>query len=195
MRKLLLLAIVLCFLVPSVQADNDEPITNYYTPCAPGVESKVATFHGVNRDGKPPLDPNRRAYDFTCGGDSNVYSPTDGIVYLSTPRYGGLLMIDDAYNEVCLVVLHMISFEVTAGDVIETGTLLGQHKGYDLHFTAVRGICAEAGLYDVDARTRERPIAWIEFGYELPYDILTKDSVPFISENPADGAAPVQQGG
>lgn len=191
MSKLLLVLFFMVVMLPCVEAGRDkrEPVTNYYTPCAPGVKSSVSTFHGVNRDGQPPLDPNRRAYDFTCGGDKNAYSPTEGTIYVATPRYGGLLMIDDALNDVCLVVLHLETFEVTGGDVVEVGMILGQHKGYDLHFVAVNGRCENAGLYDVDARTRERPIIWVEFGYELPYDIPIEAPLPFVSQNPAGGEA------
>src|SRR5689334_13955025 len=57
-------------------ADGSLPtITNYYSPCANNTAGTVSTFHGVNRDGKPPLDHSRRTYDFHCA-KQQLYSPT-----------------------------------------------------------------------------------------------------------------------
>jgi hypothetical protein len=164
-------------------ADPGPVITNYHVPCQGDTAGSVSTFHGVNRDGKPPLDRSRKAYDFNCDVHS-AYSPTAGRVYVQTLRFAGLIMIDDAANGVCLVVLHMKSIAVRNNQTITAGTYLGTFSGVNLHMAAVNGKCEAGGLYDIEARTRERFIKWIEIGKILDVDIPVPKAIALESKNP-----------
>src|ERR1041385_5348300 len=78
----------------TISADGSLPtITNYYAPCAHDTAATLSTFHGVNRDGKAPLDRSRRTYDFHCL-KKEIYSPTNATVWGYTPKYGGVPLID-----------------------------------------------------------------------------------------------------
>jgi hypothetical protein len=184
-KTLCLLGLALVLLLPAAaqpaRADDEAVINDYYTPCQNGTQGSVSTFHGVHRDGKPPLDHTRRTYDFRCFKD-RLYAPHAGRVYVTTPKYGGLILIDDSVNKVCIVFLGIKSYTVKAGEAVEVGTYLGIHGRF--HLAAVGGKCSQAGLYDVAARTREHPIAWIEIGKVLPHDIRRPDTVSFMSRNP-----------
>ena len=161
-----------------------EPIiTDYYSPCANGLESYVTTWHGVNQDGRPPYDPTRRTYDFRCP-DKQIYAPHAGVVWGVTPRFGGVILIDDEQNDACMVFLGMHGFDVDPGDQVRTGTLLGFY-GHAFHLSAIDGDCIDTNWYDTLARDRERPVEWIEFGEVIAPDIPKSDPVYFTSQNPA----------
>ncbi len=166
---------------PTAQAAVEPVITNYYTPCRSGTDGTVSTWHGKNRDGKPPYDPNRRTYDFRCV-DTEIYTPAAGVVYGVTLRFGGVVLIDDAENGVCMVFLGMNSIALEPKQVVKTGTYVGTYRLF--HFTAVDGNCARANWYDVPARERERPINFIEFGEVIAPDIRRTDPYTFTSQNP-----------
>jgi hypothetical protein len=163
-----------------------EPITGYYLPCAHGTTGTIATYHGINQDGQPPWDPNRRAFDVSCMDSHGVFSPTAGQVYFVTPQYGGVLMIEDKPNDACLVILHLETFAVQTAQVIEAGTYLGDWRGFDLHVVAVDGECMlmRDGLYGMEPRQRERPVIFNEIGELLPFDIPMNMAVAFVSDNP-----------
>lgn len=167
----------------SVRAEDD-PITDYYSPCKGGTAGNVSTWHGKNRDGRPPYDPNRRTYDFRCV-DTEIYAVYSGKVYGVTPRFGGVILIQDDVHGVCMVYLGMNSQAVEPNQWVETGTYLGTYRLF--HFTAVRGNCADANWYDVAARERERPVAFREFGEVIAPDIRRPKVVEFVSLNPAQG--------
>lgn len=164
-------------------ADGSLPtITNYYAPCANNTVGTISTFHGVNRDGKPPLDRSRRTYDFHCV-KQEIYSPTEATVWGYTPKYGGVLLMQDTTNKVCVVMLGMSTFTVTLKQNVKTGDYLGTY-GRLVHIAAVDGNCANVGFYNVEARTREHPIAWKEFGKVLAVDITKEQAITFVSLNP-----------
>lgn len=169
--------------ISEATADGSLPtITNYHTPCANNTGGTVSTFHGINRDGKPPLDRSRRTYDFHCA-KQQLYSPTDATVWGYTPKYGGVLLMQDNVNKSCLIILGMNSFTVSLRQHIKTGDYLGTY-GRVAHVTSSDGHCADAGFYDVEARTREHPIAWMEFGKVLPVDVTRQAAIKFVSLNP-----------
>jgi hypothetical protein len=177
-------------LVTSIRTSSaqfGEIITGYYSPCRYGTEGTVTTWHGQNRDGQPPYDPTRRTYDFRCQ-DKTIHAPHEGVVWGVTPRFGGVILIDDRANEVCMVFLGMHGFGVEPNQTVRTGTYLGFY-GHAFHLSAVDGYCADANWYDVAARERERPVIWEEFGEVLRPDIQKTEPVLFISQNPGGGPA------
>ncbi len=188
-KRSLVCVIVLCLCgiaalwlsAPTAQAAVGSVIINYYTPCRSATDGTVSTWHGKNRDGKPPYDPNRRTYDFRCV-DTEIYTPAAGVVYGVTPRFGGVVLIDDAENNACMVFLGMNSIALEPKQVVQTGTYVGTYRLF--HFTAVDGNCARANWYDVAARDRERPINFIEFGEVIAPDIRRTDPHTFTSQNP-----------
>jgi hypothetical protein len=185
-KTVCLFSYALVLLLPAAirpaEAHGDEPtISDYYTPCQNGSEGRVSTFHGVHRDGQPPMDHSRRTYDFRCYQDK-LYAPHAGRVYATTPKYGGLILIDDDQNKACMIFLGIKSFAVEKDQQVNAGTFLGIHGRF--HLAAIDGKCNQAGLYDVEARTRERPVAWIEIGKVLPHDIRRPDTFTFVSQNP-----------
>lgn len=167
----------------SVAAQIDPAITDYYSPCLNGTEGTVTTWHSVNQDGKPPYDPTRRTYDFRCP-DKQIYAPHSGTVWGVTPRFGGVILIEDDQNNTCMVFLGMHGFEVEPGQSVRAGTHLGFY-GHAFHLSTIDGDCADTNWYDTAARDRERPVAWIEFGAVLAPDIPKTEPVHFSSENPA----------
>ncbi len=158
------------------------PITDYYSPCRAGTHAEAFSWHGINQDGLPPVDLDRRSTDFLCV-DKEVLAPYGGTVYGTTGRWGGLILIDDPDHDVCMVFLGMVTFEVGQGDVVQQGDLLGTYN-WHVHIAATDGDCAAANWYDWAARDLERPVAWIEFGAVLPSDILERDAWPFVAQNP-----------
>ena len=166
----------------TASAQTEPTITDYYSPCANGLESYVTTWHGVNQDGKPPYDPTRRTYDFRCP-DKQIYAPHDGIVWGVTPRFGGVILIEDDLNEVCIVFLGMHGFEVEPRDTVRAGTHLGFY-GHAFHLSVIDGDCFATNWYDTAARDREHPVAWLEFGEVLDPDIPKTEPVYFTSQNP-----------
>lgn len=164
-------------------------IENYYSVCKGGVDGKVSTWHGKNRDGKPPYDPDRRTYDFRCP-EEEIYTPAAGKVYGTTPKYGGVVLIEDSVNQVCMVFLGMKTIALEPGQEVEAGEFVGMYRIF--HFTAVDGNCKQANWYDVAARGRERPIKFIEFGEVIAPDIRRPNFYEFRSQNPTKEAASVK---
>jgi hypothetical protein len=157
-------------------------ITNYYSVCKNGVLGNVSTWHGKNRDGRPPYDPARRTYDFRCP-DEEIYSPTAGVVYGVTPKYGGVILVEDSVNGVCLVFLGMKTIAVAPQQEILTGTYMGTYRLF--HLSAVDGNCVDANWYDIPARQRERPVQFIEFAEVIAPDIRRAGPYYFFSQNPS----------
>ncbi|NDJ75432.1 MAG: M23 family metallopeptidase [Chloroflexi bacterium] len=193
-RCLLILTAILVAALPALlhrtapaAANQGETITDYYSPCKYGTHAEAFTWHGVNQDGLPPVDLERRSTDFLCE-DDEVYAPYGGEVYGTTARYGGLILIDDLDHNACMIFLGMLTFEVEAGQVVEQGDLLGEYN-YHVHIAVTDSTCYAANWYDRAARELERPVAWIEFGEVLPSDILETDAWPFVSQNPAGAPA------
>lgn len=156
-------------------------ITTYTSPCKGGTEGNVSTWHGKNRDGKPPYDPNRRTYDFRCV-DSQIYTPAAGTVYGVTPKYGGVVLIDDPVNKACMVFLGMKTIALNPKQEVKAGTFVGTYRLF--HFSAVDGTCAAANYYDIPSRERERPVQFAEFGEVIPPDIRRPKVLTFTSQNP-----------
>ncbi len=171
---------------PSVSAQVDPAITDYYSPCAHGIEGYVTTLHGVNQDGKPPYDLTRRTHDFRCP-DKQIYAPHAGVIWGVTPRFGGVILLEDDLNDACIVFLGMHGFGVEPGDEVRAGSYIGFY-GHAFHLTAVDGDCIDTNWYDTTARTRERPVAWLEFGEVLDPDIPKTEPVYFTSQNPGRSA-------
>lgn len=182
----LILAFFLVVSIYPVQAQGPKdypPITGYYSPCRGETSASIFSWHGVNQDGKPPVDLDRRSVDFLCV-DKEVYAPYDGVVYGTTGRWGGLILIDDVEHDGCIVFLGMLTFDVAGGQAIKMGDRLGTYN-YHVHIAVTDGTCEQAKWYDWDARDLERPVLWAELGEVVPSDILERDAWPFISENPA----------
>lgn len=167
------------------RAAVDPVILDYYSPCAGRTLGKVSTWHGKNRDGRPPYDPNRRTYDFRCV-DETVYAPHVGEVWGVTPKYGGVVLIQDFDNKACMIFLGMRTILVTPRQIVDIGTVIGTYRIF--HFTAVDGTCADANWYDVAARERERPIQFLEFGEVIAPDIRRPTQLEFTSLNPMNDA-------
>ncbi|MCI0714150.1 MAG: M23 family metallopeptidase [Chloroflexi bacterium] len=165
-----------------VAAEVEPVIGDYISPCRFNTEGYVTTWHGMNQDGQPPYDPDRRTYDFRCV-DKLIYAPHGGVVWGVTPRFGGVILIDDHSNNACIVFLGMHGFNVEPNEEVRTGHLLGFY-GHAFHLTAVDGYCADANWYDTAARDRERPVAWAEFGEVIAPDIPKSDPIYFTSMNP-----------
>lgn len=159
------------------------PIAGYYSPCRGGTPAVIFSWHGVKQDGLPPVDLDRRSVDFLCA-DKEVYAPYSGVVYGTTGRWGGLILIDDAEHDACINFLGMVTFEVGGGDVVELGDFLGTYN-YHIHIAVTDGTCEASNWYDWDARDLERPVLYTELGEVVPSDILERDAWPFTSENPA----------
>lgn len=159
------------------------PITDYYSPCPAGTHAEAFSWHGINQDGLPPVDLNRRSTDFLCV-NKEVFAPYGGTVYGTTGRWGGLILIDDLTHDACMIFLGMLTFEVGQGQIVQQGDLLGTYN-WHVHIAATDGGCEAANWYDWDARILERPVAWVEFGEVLPPDILERDAWPFEAQNPA----------
>lgn len=159
------------------------PITGYYSPCRGETPAKIFSWHGVSQDGLPPVDLDRRSVDFLCE-DKMVYAPSDGIVYGTTGRWGGLILIDDVEHDGCIVFLGMLTFEVAGGQEVHMGDPLGIYN-FHVHIAVTDGTCEQANWYDWDARDLERPVLWTELGTVVPSDILERDAWPFVSQNPA----------
>jgi hypothetical protein len=159
------------------------PITGYYSPCRGGTAASIFSWHGINQDGLPPVDLDRRSVDFLCV-DKAVYTPYEGVVYGTTGRWGGLILIDDAEHDGCIVFLGMLTFEVGGGQAVKMGDLLGTYN-YHVHIAVTDGTCENANWYDWDARDLERPVLYTELGEVVPSDILQQDAWSFVSKNPA----------
>lgn len=169
-----------------VRAQVDkEPIRVYHAPCLGGTDAAIFSWHGVNQDGLPPVDLDRRSVDFLCV-DKEVYAPYEGVVWGQVENYGGLILIDDAEHDACIIFLGMedVAEGIDAGTVVETGDFLGLYR-WHIHIAATDGACDAAHWYDRAARDLERPVAYIELGRVVPSDILQDDAIPFVSENPA----------
>jgi hypothetical protein len=165
------------------QPKDYPPIIGYYSPCRGGTDASIFSWHGVNQDGLPPVDLDRRSVDFLCV-DKEVYAPYEGVVYGITSRWGGLILIDDIEHDGCIVFLGMLTFEVERGQAIHMGDLLGTYN-FHVHIAVTDGTCEQANWYDWNARDLERPVLWTELGEVVPSDIVQRDAWPFISENPA----------
>jgi hypothetical protein len=159
------------------------PITDYFSPCPAGTHAEVFTWHGINQDGLPPVDLDRRSTDFLCV-NKEVFAPYGGTVYGTTGRWGGLILIDDPAHDACMIFLGMLTFEVGQDEIVNQGDLLGIYN-WHVHIAVTDGNCAAANWYDWDARSLERPVSWIELGQTLPSDILERDAWPFEAQNPA----------
>jgi len=191
MRRLFLSTVIALsiFLVGTLytvqaQAPKDyPPITGYYSPCKGGTAASIFSWHGVNQDGKPPVDLNRRSVDFLCVG-KQVYAPYHGVVYGTTESWGGLILIDDAEHNGCIVFLGMLTFEVKSGQTVKMGDVLGIYN-YHIHIAVTDGTCERAKWYNRASRALERPVLWTEMGKVIPSDILQADALPFVSQNPA----------
>jgi hypothetical protein len=185
-KTLLLIVLIITILAPyssqTVSAEVGPVIEDYISPCRFNTEGYVTTWHGMNQDGQPPYDPDRRTYDFRCV-EKLIYAPHDGVVWGITPRFGGLILIDDRENDACIVFLGMHGFNVEPNEAVRTGHLLGFY-GHAFHLTAVDGFCADVNWYDTAARDRERPVAWAEFGEVIAPDIPKSNPVYFTSMNP-----------
>lgn len=179
---IVLLALTAPRLVQAQSPKDYPPITAYYSPCKFGTHAEAFTWHSINQDGLPPVDLDRRSTDFLCA-DQEVYAPYGGVVYGTTGRYGGLILVDDADHDVCMIFLGMLTFEVGQGDEVRQGQLLGTYN-WHVHIAATDGTCEAANWYDRASRALERPVEWIEFGYVLPPDIFERDAVPLVSQNP-----------
>lgn len=178
--------LALAFPMTAVNAQEPKdypPITDYFSPCPAGTHAEAFSWHGINQDGLPPVDLDRRSTDFLCV-NKEVYAPYGGTVYGTTGRWGGLILIDDPIHDACMIFLGMLTFDVGQGEVVDQGDLLGIYN-WHVHFAATDGNCAAANWYDWHARDLERPVAWIEFGQVLPSDIFERDAWPFDAQNPA----------
>ncbi len=169
--------------VKAQESKDYPPIEGYYSPCRGGTDAAIFSWHGINQDGQPPVDLDRRSVDFFCV-DKAVYAPYDGIVYGTTGRWGGLILVDDAEHDGCIVFLGMLTFEVAGGQAIKMGDPLGTYN-YHVHIAVTDGTCEQANWYDWNARDLERPVLWTELGEVVPSDILQEDAWPFVSANPA----------
>ena len=159
------------------------PITDYFSPCPAGTHAEAFSWHGINQDGLPPVDLDRRSTDFLCV-NKEVFAPYGGTVYGTTGRWGGLILIDDPDHDACMIFLGMLTFEVGPGEIVNQGDLLGTYN-WHVHIAVTDGDCTAANWYDWDARSLERPVAWIEFGQVLPSDIFERDAWSFEAQNPA----------
>ncbi|GAB4334992.1 MAG: hypothetical protein Kow00117_18280 [Phototrophicales bacterium] len=180
---------ILLLLVSGVSAqnydDDTDAIRDYYSLCRGGTQGYVSNWYGVNQDGHPPVDLTRRSLDFHCEG-KEVYAPHHGIVWGTTYRFGGLILITDAQNDVCLVLMGMEEIEVKPGDVVQAGDYMGVYRWHG-HLAALDTTCTNANWYDFDSRDLERPIALVEFRQVLPAGIAEAQGEPFISRNPSNG--------
>ncbi len=195
LHKLVVMLVVIGLMASACPVNAQDPkdappITGYVSPCRGGTDAAIFSWHGVNQDGLPPVDLDRRSVDFLCE-DKMVYAPYGGVVYDTTGRWGGLILIDDAEHDGCIVFLGMVTLEVSGGQPVEQGDLLGIYN-YHVHIAVTDGTCAAANWYDWDARDLERPVLWTEIGEVVPSDILERDAWPFVSENPARQARPVR---
>lgn len=161
-------------------------IEGYYSPCRYGTESHVTTWHGLNQDGQPPYNPERRTYDFRCQ-DKAIYSVMEGVVWGVTPRFGGVILVQDYVQNDCVVYLGMHTAYVEPNQAVTVGTPIGIY-GHAFHFTAVDGSCPDVNWYDTEARERERPVAWLEFGEVIRQDITKTEPLYFTSMNPGGSA-------
>jgi hypothetical protein len=202
MRKFLVMSVCVMVLfggvVMQAQAQGPDPkdyppITGYYSPCQGGTEAVIFSWHGVNQDGLPPVDLDRRSVDFLCV-EKQVYAPYGGTVYGTTPRWGGLILIDDAEHDACINLLGMVTIDVADGDVLEAGDFLGLYN-YHIHIAVTDGTCAASNWYNWDARSLERPVRYTELGRVVPSDILEPDAWPFVSQNPTGGGDRRRSGG
>jgi len=169
------------YLDPSFEAHVD----TYYSPCRGGTEAVIFSWHGKNMDDLPPFDADRQAIHFYCE-DRDLYAPTDGIIWNTTMRYGGMVFIDDMENNTCLIFLGMESIhdELAQDAPIEAGEYLGKYQ-YKIHVAVTQGTCLDANWYDPAARELEVPVAYVEMGDVLRNDLREDAAVPFISENPS----------
>lgn len=187
------IAALLLILIASVASaqnydDETDAIRDYYSLCRGGTHGHVSNWYGINQDGRPPVDLTRRALDFHCEG-KEVYAPHEGVVWGTTYRFGGLILITDEQNEVCLVLMGMEEIEVRAGDEVQAGDYMGVYRWHG-HLAALDTECENANWYDFDSRDLERPIALIEFGEVLPAGIPEDDGTPFMSRNPSGDLSP-----
>lgn len=164
------------------QARDLPPIEDYYSLCAHGTDAELFSWHGINQDGKPPVDMSRQAFHFLCEG-KRIYAPAGGTVWGATLRFGSIILIDDPVHDACMVFLGMESIAVGRGDVVEAGTYLGDYR-WVVHFAALDAPCDSINWYDFDARQYERPVAFIEIGYVIAPDMQQDDAIPFVSQNP-----------
>jgi hypothetical protein len=135
-------------------------VVNYQAPCRPGTQAGLTTWHSGGS-----LD--RYAYDWICAEGDAVYAPHGGTVAYSGDQGGataGMIMIDDAENDACLVLLHLAPSRL----LINTGSApvtAGQHIGY---YTAAQGhvhVAAVPGPCTTYRHSDERPIHFQELGY------------------------------
>lgn len=184
-RTLMLILIALMTSITAAQNydDDTDAIHDYYSLCQGGTEGHVSNWYGINQDGRPPVDLTRRSLDFFCVGHE-VYAPHDGVVWGTTSRFGGLILITDAENDVCMVLMGMEEIEVGAGDTVQAGDYMGVYRWHG-HLAALDTECENANWYDFDARDLERPINLIEFDEVLPAGIPEHEGEHFMSQNPS----------
>jgi hypothetical protein len=163
-------------------------ITNYNLPCRYNTKVYLTTFHSTDRDGNGQVDLKRRSYDITCDR-SLVFAPAQGRVY--STKSSGMLFIDDASNNACMVFLHITGVAVGQGMTVSKGTFLGigNGAGGHVHVAATNGLCKQLGSQPGPAeyeKAEERDIKWIEVGKVLPPDLGTARIQTYISRNPGD---------
>jgi hypothetical protein len=160
-------------------------VDDYYSPCLGGTEAVIFSWHGVNRDDRPPFDPDRQAIHFYCQ-DRDLYAPTDAVVWDTTMRFGGLIFLDDVENDACVIFLGMenIDESLEPDAAISAGHYLGKYL-HKVHVAVTEGACVDANWYDPSARELEVPVAYVEMGAVLRNDLREDAAVPFISENPS----------
>jgi hypothetical protein len=143
LRKIVFcLLLIICAGLASAQEDDRRVIEGYYSPCLGGTEAQIFSWHSYTQDGRGEANLNRQAFHFECQ-NREIYAIHGGEVWGSTQRFGGLILVEDAENETCIVYLGMESVEVSRGDVIETGQYLGQYL-YRPHVTALDAECEAA---------------------------------------------------
>lgn len=165
-------------------------ITTYYSTCKNGTRAKMSTFHSINSDGNPPLDPNRRSYDITClDKPGEVYAPAAGKVYAihnaSSNSMQWYVLLDDYANNACLMLLHMGGgFNgLFAGQEIPVGYRMGTSNGAGthVHVASFNGACQNNAM----TSTSEKEIKWVELGYVPAYNVTAGSPIFFTSKNPS----------
>ncbi|MEM7532142.1 MAG: S-layer homology domain-containing protein [Chloroflexota bacterium] len=154
---------------------RDRPVYGYQAPCAPGSTASVTSFHGINKNGKSPVDRNRRAYDWQCFSGATethqVHAPIGGKVFdiRSAGSAGGMMMIDDERNDVCVILLHLIpgTYQVSKGNTVSQGQHVSAYsRGWGhVHMASLNGTCQANNAY---VHSNERVIVFNELGQTMP---------------------------